>query len=358
MNLDTKNVAAYLVERGVLSADSDVLVKDVSRRNKNFRLLAGDAGFMIKQTLAASRSDILMLRREAYCYDMARSDAILSRLMPALVMYDSSANILVTRLARDAESVADRHMRGVGIPPELGEILGEAVARYQALPVSAFERMEARTPFPRRTPYILDAGEAALREWVHIGPLASQFSEVMRNQPELGRLLDKFRMEWRQDCLIHGDVSWENVLVFMKPAQQSDVLIVDWEMADVGDPAWDAGAILRSFLSAWLLANRESFVCRNIQAGSGPPPIETMRALTLAFWTAYARARRFDAATSRLELERSMQFASLQMAHVALEIGRSGHLKPEISSSTLEVVGVAFKLFQNPQPPVRFLLGG
>ena len=358
MNLDTKNVAAYLVERGVLSADSDVLVKDVSRRNRNFRLLAGSAGFMVKQALTASRSDALMLRREAYCYDFARSDPILSRLMPALVMYDSSANILVTRLARNAESVADRNKRGVGIPPTLGEKLGEAVARYQALPVSAFERMEVRTPFPRRTPYILDAGEAAQKEWPHLGSLAPHFSALMRRRPDLSRLVDTFRTQWRQECLLHGDVSWENVLVSLTPMSQPNLLIVDWEMADIGDPAWDAGVVLRSFLSAWLLASQTRRNPREVPAGSGPPPIETMRALALAFWTAYARARGFDAETSRRELERSMQFAALQMAHVALEIGRSGQLKPEIGSSTLEVVDVAFTLFQNPQPPVRHLLGG
>jgi hypothetical protein len=109
MDLLVDNVAAYLVERGLLRseylASAEVIVKDVSRRNKNFRVLARDVGFMVKQ--ARTVRDIPMLRREASCYEMARSDAELSRLMPSLLTYDAPANILVTKLASDAESLAD-----------------------------------------------------------------------------------------------------------------------------------------------------------------------------------------------------------------------------------------------------------
>jgi hypothetical protein len=50
-----------------------------------------------------------------------------------------------------------------------------------------------------------------------------------------------------------------------------------------------------------------------------------------------------------------MRFAALQMAFMALQLGR--RVGPELHSSALEAVDVALRLFQNPQPPVRNLLG-
>jgi aminoglycoside phosphotransferase (APT) family kinase protein len=174
-------------------------------------------------------------------------------------------------------------------------------------------------------------------------------------RPNLERDLEVFRAQWRRNFLMHGDISWENVIVSSTPTSASDLLIVDWEMADIGDSGWDIGVVLRSFLSAWILAGQRSRRYQEeVTAGPAPPPFDLMRALTLAFWIGYERARGFDAATSRFELERGMRFAALQLAFVALEIGR---LRLKFHSSAIEAVDIAFRLFQDPQPPVRNLLG-
>jgi len=355
MDLVIDNVAAYLVERGLLPSEAlarEVIVKDVSRRNRNFRVLTRDVGFMVKQARAVR--DIPMLRREASCYEMARSDAELSRLMPALLSYDVQANILVTKLTSNAESLADRNKRIGDISPIFGEKLGEAMGRHHARTASAFESAEVLPPFPRRVPYVLNIAALAHKGWRYLGPMAPRVSELIQRRPNAERVLDAFRGQWRRDCLMHGDVSWENVIVSSAPAPASNLLIVDWEMADIGDSGWDVGVVLRSFLAAWSLAYQAGRDQREVAAGPAPPSVQAVRALTLAFWTGYARARGFDSVRSRLELERGMQFAALQMVFVALEFGRP---KPELHPSAIEAVDAALSLFQDPRRPVQSLLG-
>jgi hypothetical protein len=354
MDLFVDNVAAYLVERGLLPSEQlgEAIVKDVSRRNRNFRVLARQDGFMVKQPRAAE--DIPRLRREAFCYEMARSDAELARLMPPLLIYDAPASILVTKLASDAESLADRNKRGSDISPMFGEKLGEAMGRHHARPVSAFESEEVLLPFLRRVPYVLNIAALAHKGWRYLGPMAPRLRELIRRRPDVERILDAFRAQWRRDCLMHGDVSWENVIVSSGAPPASDLLIVDWEMADIGDSGWDTGVVLRSFLAAWLFAHQAGRYKAEFAAGPAPPSIQVVRALTLAFWTGYARERGFDPTESRFELERGMQFAALQMAVVALELGRP---KPQFHASAIEAVGVALSLFQNPRQPVQSLLG-
>lgn len=42
--------------------------------------------------------------------------------------------------------------------------------------------------------------------------------------------------QWRTAVLIHGDVKWEHV--------RRDGVLVDWELAGLGDPAWDLAGLL------------------------------------------------------------------------------------------------------------------
>ena len=46
-------------------------------------------------------------------------------------------------------------------------------------------------------------------------------------------------------CLVNHDLKWDNV-VLTGPTQQP--VLVDWELAGLGDPAWDLGCLLAEHL--------------------------------------------------------------------------------------------------------------
>jgi aminoglycoside phosphotransferase (APT) family kinase protein len=54
--------------------------------------------------------------------------------------------------------------------------------------------------------------------------------------------LRRARGSWRARCLIHGDLKHDNVLI-RRGTGGLEVAIVDWEMARIGDPAWDLAAL-------------------------------------------------------------------------------------------------------------------
>ena len=90
-------------------------------------------------------------------------------------------------------------------------------------------------------------------------------------------LLDALGAEWRFDSLIHGDMKWDNVLVY--PAGDGlDFRIADWEMADFGDAAWDVGAVLQSFFSTWIMSMPiASGLPPEAYIGMAAEPVEAMR---------------------------------------------------------------------------------
>jgi aminoglycoside phosphotransferase (APT) family kinase protein len=195
-------------------------------------------------------------------------------------------------------------------------------------------------------------GHAALGQH---GGVGQEISSIVRRNPEFGTLLDAIGGEWRFDSLIHGDMKWDNVLVFPTPSGGLDFRIVDWEMADLGDADWDVGAILQSFLTVWI---------QSMPISSGLPPeryvamaaepIELMRPVLQAFWKAYVATRGFAEAEQGRALERSMRFAAARMVWGAFE---QRVYARQLDPSGLALLQVSLNILKNPPQSVGDLLG-
>jgi hypothetical protein len=359
MHLNVANVAHFLLCRGLVSPDAvvagDLVVLDVSRRNRNFKIIGnGTPGLFIKQMRDGLPDAMITLRREAACYERARDDPALSRLMPRLLSYDPVRHLLIVELLPDAESLADRHARERTFPVEIGRILGEGLGTYHAQAARIVDDETMRSLLTRQVPVVLNwrgGGHAALGQYGGVGPA---LSAIVQQFPEFQVLLDAIGAEWRFDSLIHGDMKWDNVLVFRAAGGELDFRIVDWEMADLGDADWDVGAILQSFLTVWILSMPiasglppERYVAMAAQ------PIELMRPVLQAFWTAYAATRGFAEGERRRALERSMRFGAARLVWAVFEQRR---FAAQLDAAALALLQVSLNILKNPARAVVDLL--
>ena len=90
MHLTAASLAHFLMGRGLLAASEvvagNVTILNSSRRNRNFKMIRnGAAGLFVKQMREMQADAMLTLKREAACYELARDDPALSRLMPRLI---------------------------------------------------------------------------------------------------------------------------------------------------------------------------------------------------------------------------------------------------------------------------------
>lgn len=359
MHLNVANLAYYLIERGLLGAgevvSGNLVVLDASRRNRNFKAIrAGGSGLFVKQMRDLQSDAMLTLRREAACYERARSDPALARLMPRLVVYDPLRHVLVVELVPEAESLAEHHHRRRTFPPALGERLGDALGLFHAQETGVLETAATQGLFARMVPIVLTlgrGGHAALGQYGHIGPA---LSAVMQQYPEFQRLLDALGEEWRHDGLIHGDMKWDNVLVFPATAETPDFRIVDWEMADIGDAGWDVGAVLQSFLAAWILSMPiSSGLPPERYVGMAGQPLETMRPVIQAFWSAYAGVRGFTREQGQHQIQRCLRFAAARLVWATVEHRLyASHLDPSVAA----LLQVSMNILQDPKRAVAELL--
>src|SRR4029450_8013632 len=248
----------------------------------------------VKQMRDMQGDAMLTLKREAACYELARDNPALSRLMPRLLRYEESRHMLVLELLPDAESLLNYHTRHKGFPIEIGRMLGEGLGIYQMHAGAMLEDERLKTLLIRQIPVILTlarGGHAMLARFGRIGPA---FSALIQQHKDFEELLEALGAEWRFDSLIHGDMKWDNILVF-KASETVDFRIIDWEMADFGDAAWDVGAVLQSFLSVWIMSMpMASGLPPEGYIGMAAQPLEAMRPVLKSFWEAYATTRGFD----------------------------------------------------------------
>jgi hypothetical protein len=359
MHLTAANLVHFLMNQGLLGASEivagEVAVIDASRRNRNFKVVRnGSAGLFVKQMRDMQTDAMLTLKREAACYELAKEDAALSRLMPRLVRYDENRHVIVVDLLPGAESLLNYHTRHKTFPVEVGRMLGEGLGLYHTQASALIENEKLKQLLARQIPLILTLGRGGHAMLNHFGRVGPALSALLQQHKDFEGLLDALGAEWRFDSLVHGDMKWDNVLIF-PAAAGLDFRIVDWEMADFGDAAWDVGAVLQSFLASWIMSMPiASGLPPQAYISMASQPLEAMRPVLKAFWQAYAATRRFTRDQSRSELERCMRFGAARLVWAALE---QRLYVSQLDPAASALLQVSLNVLKDPPRAVRELLG-
>ena len=157
---------------------------------------------------------------------------------------------------------------------------------------------------------------------------------------------------WR--CLIHNDLKWDNILVHPREGETepTEVKLIDWEMAGLGDPCWDVGTVLSEFVAFWALSI--PVVGGEPYEGLAKYPIEDMQPAIRAFWESYAEAMEFDRATARERLLKSVRFAGARLIQTAYERTQTmTHLTPHIYL----LLQLSLNIMEGPEEAAEGLFG-
>ncbi len=363
MFITASNLVHYLVSRGTISADSvvdgDFIVAEAGRRNRNFKVIRRKSpGLFVKQIKTFDQQAIFTLQREAACYRIAQSDArysTLAGLMPRFVDYDPSRYALILELVNGGENLTEHHQKLRSFPVEVGRMLGEGLGAYQSEVGRLFGAGADFSLFPRQVPWILSLHNSGDAMFSELSTGNTQLVALLRRYPDYQALLDQVRNDWQYDSLIHGDMKWDNCLVFRNEAGGFDFRIVDWELADVGDACWDVGAILQAYLTFWILS---------MPITPGVPPeqfidkaayrLEDMQPAIREFWASYIRVRGIDPASAGPILERCVRYGAARMVQTAFEYL---YYASQLTGYAIILLQVSLNILKNPKEAAGDLLG-
>lgn len=241
----------FLVARGLLGAEDvvggNVWVEHAIGRHDNL-LIRGTAGraYAFKHA-AGDVTAARMLALEATLYESvpgAPGPGPLGAFVPRLALFDREEGVLVTHLAQ-ARELWELEVPHDALAP-IGSALGAVLAACHAVSGDAIpEALKDRSP-----PWILQIHRqdpSLLRDaW----PAHLEVIRMVQANARTCAALDRLHAGWTRQCLIHGDVKLSNILVHTDEGTNTPLrlILLDWETAAAGDPAWDVGSAFQMVL--------------------------------------------------------------------------------------------------------------
>ena len=358
-----RNLVRYLVREGLLTHEGVVdggLSLAMSRSRNRYVLVKQRNGpcYFVKQAMESEAMTAETVAREAEVYRGVYGDerlAALRSFLPAFHLYDRSQGILVTELVKDAETLAACHARLGACPPELAARVGTAIAAYHH--VRFVEGRPQAALFPQAPPWILKLHVEPDVSGLRRTRAASALVDRLLEAPGLGESLGQLRESWRRDTLIHTDMRWENCLLAPRrePLEARRLTIVDWELADIGDAAWDVGGMLQAYLNFWIGSMpQDPDLAPDALAAAAARPLETVQPAIAALWSAYIAASEAYGADPAPFLERCVAMMGARMLVTSFEMGA---WSDTLSVHALMIAQTGLNVLESPSAAARDLLG-
>ncbi|MCB9152266.1 MAG: aminoglycoside phosphotransferase family protein [Caldilineaceae bacterium] len=361
MILTAENILFYLLERGLVTmhsvVDGDLVVVESSSRNRNFKVIRRkQPGYFVKQVQQWDQASIDLVRREADCYQLVHQEAefdALAALMPAFHGYDAASNTLVVGLLPDGENLSEYHRRLDVYPVDVAKMLGQALGALHA-PLDQDSHPIQQRGLPGTVPWILSAHQLNQQPAHNAQGANQQVLSIIHKYTQFHPLLDQLRQQWRRETLIHGDVKWDNCLLYRRD-EQLRLKLIDWETADWGDPAWDVGAIFQAYLVYWIMTipiQPDTPPAHFLHLA--PQPLEAVQPALITYWQAYQQQRGLASAAAQELLTRSAQYGAARMLQTAYEYMVYA---PQISGNALCMLQVSLNILSQPEAAVHELFG-
>ena len=155
-----------------------------------------------------------------------------------------SGLLLVLEFPQGAENLREHHVRLGRFPPSIGGQIGRH-SRRPAPPVALGR------PHRRAAPGPLPLHRPRPSSLSRLSQGGLELVRLVQSAPALAGELDRLAEAWRPLAPVHHDLKWENILVAPAATGEPRVVLVDWEHASLGDPAWDVGSALSQYLALW-----------------------------------------------------------------------------------------------------------
>jgi hypothetical protein len=348
----------FLTARGLLPPDApldeQLEIEDASRRNRSLKLLRQTAsGYLVKQDGVAGQQ--VGVAHEAAIYGLLAQASALAPFLPRCLGYDPSEGALVIELLPDAVDLSRYHQQLSRFPAGLAAELGAALAALHRIPLDTAHADVLGNA--QRLPWVLrlDAPDSSMLFDSSAADL--QLVALLQRAGDLAPLLDELRRDWRATALIHHDVKWDNIIVLPAGPKRSGprIRLVDWELAGVGDPCWDAGGALSAYLSCWLLSIPIT--------GDEPPdrylelaryPLAKMQGALRAFWRSYSAGMGLKGAEASAWLLRTVRYGAARLLQTAYE---HTHSASQLGGSLAVMLQLSLNIMRRPREAAAQLLG-
>ena len=346
--LGPADLPEYLITRGLLSKDcvfrGDLSIQVASRRNKNFIVKTQTEGLFVKQGDSTQHGD-LTVAAEASLYQLCEALPSLATVksdLPRAIHFDPQKTILILEFLTNATnsnavftSLSSQHL------VQFGQSLGRTLARIHEVSIVGYDD----SAFLRtRYPWIFTLNAPASEVLDILSPASQSVLKIAQESSIIRDRIYELATAWAAICLVHGDLKFEHVLLSKRPNLPPKPYIIDWEMVQLGDPAWDVAGILQDVIALWLAPFDDDILAGDVFVNSISERLRSLHPFTSSFFNSYILAR---SCTHRTDfLHRTTLYAGLRLIQLAFEV--SQHVQVT-STRAIVFMQVAENVLANPE---------
>ncbi|MBC6418862.1 MAG: aminoglycoside phosphotransferase family protein [Prochloron sp. SP5CPC1] len=256
--LNSEKVFPYLADHGLCDSSQQPLSKVEPIPGKNFNLLVtfpGDRKLLVKQERRNREGKTAgefeqEWRIPQFLAKFPPLDS-LRPFLPEVLHFDPDHGIIVFNYLQDYRDLADFYLKENTFPTTIASEMGTILATIHS---TTFDQEDYGQFFGDNSPNQVDN---LTRKFARIGPEVFglvpadglKFFALYQRYDSLGEAMAELGQSFTPRCLTHNDLKLNNVLV----KQSSNILrLIDWERSSWGDPAFDLGTAIASYLQIWL----------------------------------------------------------------------------------------------------------
>jgi hypothetical protein len=371
LSLSSHNVIQYLQDAGLCSsedgASDDSELPDSSKNLNLLVTLADNCQLLVKQERSTNSAGTPHeFFNEWLFHQLLQQFPVIGNIsaIASLVLhFDEENSILVRNYLSDYQELGSFYQKNDIFPAEIATTIGTTLA---GLHRATFNRKEYRD-FMATAPqgqfryhfYNPAQGiESISPEIFGMVPTeALKFYALYQRYESLESAIADLAYEWNPCCLTHNDLKLNNILVHSKWEQLDNCLVrlIDWEACSWGDPAFDLGTLVASYLGIWLSS---LVVDPTIELEESlrlaVTPLEVLQPSILALIRAYLNAFPMILEYRRDFILRVIQFAGLALIH---QINETIKCRKYFDNADICMLQVAKNLLTMPEQSVVTVFG-
>ncbi|NJM71155.1 MAG: aminoglycoside phosphotransferase family protein [Scytonema sp. RU_4_4] len=274
--LSSQNAVEYLVERGLCTHEEQAQSQIEPKVAKNFNLLLSlpdDRKLLIKQE-RCNRDEktagefLREWRIHEFLQRFPQQLDDLRPYFPEILHFDAEHSIIVFSYLNDYRDLAHFYAKEKVFSTVIAASIGVVLARIHRATLARqdYQDFFAQQHYDDAT---CDQVSKLTRKLERVGPEVFgqipldglKFLALYQRYDSLGQAIAQLNQACERCCLTHNDlklnnillpIDWEQAVFKSEQSGESIVRLIDWECSAWGDPAFDLGMIIASYLQIWL----------------------------------------------------------------------------------------------------------
>lgn len=321
------NIHTLLFREQLLAPDAlvfgDYDVTTINRRNRNLQVTtSGNLNYLVKQAQHKESESARTLKNELLFYKQVQTGMPHAHgLFPKVKHADEDDVILILDFYKDALPLWKYYKERCphDFPIETAAATGRLLANFH----NAFRDFDPKAlPFlSEALPFVFRLHQPHPRILSFYGQGGYRLIEMIQQDAQLLEQWEAAEKKWEINSLIHGDVKLDNVIVLPGEADNAstDVKLIDWEMLQYGDIAFDIAGALQDYIFLWLILTPDADTAEEM-IKKVPFAFSDLQPAIAVYWGAYRDTAALDVTEAATLLNRAILFAGFRCLQTSFEI--------------------------------------